>query len=79
MKQQVAGLNLISTFLSSYNLLVELKINPSRVYVKVPEFCLNQPGYTSKLKKGDVLPLYDLYYGTTSIFSLIQHNKINLS
>lgn len=67
MKQQVAGLNLISTFLSSYNLLVELKINPSRVYVKVPEFCLNQPGYDAKLKKGDILPLYDLYYGKLTL------------
>jgi hypothetical protein len=41
MKQQVAGLNLVSTFLAAYNLLLELGINPSKVYVKVPLFCLN--------------------------------------
>lgn len=66
MKLQVAGLNLVATFLSSYNLLIELGINPSKVYVKVPEFCLHQPGYNSKLKKGDILPLYDLFYGKES-------------
>ena len=53
----------MSTFLASYNLLHELGVNPSKVYVKVPEICLNLPGYDCKLKKNDVLPLYDLFYG----------------
>lgn len=53
----------MSTFVASYNLLHELGINPSKVYVKVPEICLNLPGYDSRLKLNDVLPLYDLFYG----------------
>jgi hypothetical protein len=63
-KIQVAGLNLMATFLASYNLIHELGINPSKVYVKVPEICLRLPGYDCQLKLNDVLPLYDLFYGS---------------
>lgn len=67
----------MSTFLASYNLIHELGINPSKVYVKVPDICLRLPGYDCQLKLNDVLPLYDLFYGKTKtsflIFSDIAH------
>lgn len=61
----------MSTFLSSFNLLLELEINPSKVYVKVPLFCISQnhSGYSCGLKVGDILPLYDLFYGKLSFFA----------
>ena len=50
-------------FVTILGILKTYNINPKNIRVPVCERSASIPGTTAKLKKGDILSLYDLFYG----------------
>lgn len=62
-KKQISSLNKIATFLTALEIVKELNLNTSKIYAKVTKEAATTGGTSSGLKEGDVLTMYDLFYG----------------
>lgn len=62
-KRQIASLNKIATFLTALEIIKELNLNTSKIYVKVTKEAAEVGGTSSGLKEGDILTMYDLFFG----------------
>lgn len=63
---------MIATFLTAIDIVKELDLNTSKIYVKVTKEAASVGGASSGLKEGDILTMYDLFFGKKLFFNLLK-------
>ena len=77
MKRQIGSLNKMVTFMTALDLIEEMGLNTSKIYVKVSREAAKTPGSSAGLEEGDILTMYDLFFGkpkTTKIVAMMLPN-----